>query len=255
MTEALDTPVAAPSALDLLGGAGYQGESNYIAAPNYFSMVWKKSGDDAQVAAKASGLDTSKGNLLFAYTRGGVFNFLTPFNFYLVGTTEVFNLTDKKGNSLEYGSKKVSEDYREGFIALMVAVQGESLVPIVSTVGRIQGGTSKAFKAARLSAQAFNISSAELASRGEQFKVAAEVPSVPFRTVFTLTGTVKENDNGEFPVTSVSNRPVTRSDLDIVELAEPTNPESRFYKDLAECVKVYQNQQKEIREGWKAPKK
>ena len=251
MTEALQTQN--PSAMGLLSGAGFLGEENYIAAANYFSIVWKKSGDEAQVAAKTAGLSTGTGNVLFAYTRGGNFNFLTPFNFYLLQTTEVFNLTDKKGISIAYGAKKETDEYREGFIALMVAVQGETLVPIVSTVGRIQGGTSKAFKSARLSAQAYNIPSAELAARGEQFKIAASVPSVPFRTLFTLTGSVKKNNNGEFPITTVSNRPVNQNDLDIVALAEPTNTNSRFYKDLAECVKVYQGQAADIRKGWKKP--
>ena len=240
----------APSALDLLSGAGLQGEDNYIAAPNYFSVVWKKSGDEAQLAAQNAKLTTANGNVLFASTRGGLFDFYVPFNFYLLHTTEVFHLQDRSGNSLAYGATKVNDDYREGFIALMVAQRGSSLVPIVSTVGRIQSGVSKAFKTARLAVQGYNIPSDELAGRGEQFKVAADTKAIPFRTLFTLTGSVKKNDNGEFPVTSISNRPINKDDFAAIELAEPTNPNSRFYKDLVKCTDVYQGQVKEIKAGW-----
>lgn len=248
MTEAIATvPVNDEATLALLGGSAYEGQENYIASPNYFTCVWRKSGDAAKDAAAAAGFKIEKGVIVFGYTKAGSFELFRPFQFYLVAATPIFNQKDDQGKVIKTALEAPDDSWNEGYTALLVAKQGKSLIPMVATVGRFDGGMGKAIKQARLKVQDY--AKPDLRDRGDQFAVAAGIAAVPYRVVFTLAATEEEGKKGAYLKGNVSGRPATQDDVDILEHNEVTDPSSVFYKDFKECFKVYQGEVNKAKAG------
>lgn len=251
MTETLAT-VAPDDALALLGGSGYEGADKYIPSAKYFTNVWAKSGEQAKDAAGAAGYKIDKDTVIFGYTNAGSFEFMRPFQFYLIDSLPCFNIKDEDGKSVRLVAAVPpgdpdTEKFKDGFIALMVARQGKTLVPMVASVGRFEGGLGKAIKTARIKVQDY--AKPDLIDRGEQFRVAAGIKAVPFRVLFTLSAVVEDGAKGKYLKGNVTGRPATQDDVDILEYNEVTEKSSNFSKDFAECVKVYAAEKARIVRG------
>lgn len=252
MTESLATAPTTDDALALLGGSGYEGQENYIPSAKYFTNVWRKSGDQAKDAAGAAGYKIDKDTVIFGYTNAGSFEFMRPFQFYLVDSAPCFNIKNEEGKSVRLVAQVPDGDpetnkFKEGFIALLVARQGKTLVPMVATVGRFEGGLGKAIKTARLKVQDY--AKTDLIDRGEQFRVAAGIQWRPFRVLFTLSATPEDGDKGPYLKGNATGRPATQEDVDIIEYNEVTDKTSIFWKDFEECRKVYLAEKARIAKG------
>jgi hypothetical protein len=251
MTESL-APVGSDDALALLGGSGYEGEANYIPSAKYFTNVWAKSGEQAKDSAGAAGYKIDKDTVIFGYTNAGSFEFMRPFQFYLIDSLPCFNIKDEDGKSIRLVGQVPPGDpntnkFKDGYVALLVARQGKTLVPMVATVGRFEGGLGKAIKTARLKVQDY--AKSDLIDRGDQFRVAAGIAAKPFRCLFTLSASVEEGAKGKYLKGNVTARPATQDDVDIFEYNEVTDKASIFSKDFAECFKVYAAEKARIARG------
>lgn len=239
-------------ALALLGGSAYEGQDNYIPSAAFFTCVWAKSGEAAKDAAGAAGYKIGKDDVVFGYTKAGSFEFMRPFSFYLINSEPCFNIKDEEGKSVRLVSEVPPNDsdadkFREGYVALLVAVQGRTLVPLVATVGRFEGGLGKAIKTARVKVQDYK--RPDLAERGEQFAIAAKVKAVPYRVQFTLSARPEDGEKGRYLKGTVTSRPVVQSDLDILEANDVTDFNSNFFKDFKETAAAYQAEIARIKSG------
>lgn len=241
------------TALDILSGTG--DSSPHVASASFLSITWKKSGEEQKEKVRNAGYKLGPNDVVFGLLQAGNLEVCNPFQFYLLAATPIFTTRDNKGVTVRAVTKipendPDADDFKEDYLALLAVQQGKTITPTFVSPGRFRQAMAKIPKNASIQLAKYKVP--DLASRGEQFAIAAKIEKVPFRALFTATAKVSETSSGEYEYLagSVSSRAVTLADAEIQHSVGVSNIDSPFYADFREALSIYQNWVAKANAGW-----